>query len=150
MQLFADDLRGFALDHSPPGELGAHTIHFPEEGGVGAESSLIVDALLEDITAETFERLFRNTAGDRSLWCSESLFFRHCTDTERVLCRAPPVTTPSGLYLLSHPWDPFLRSQQAHAVHCMSPSPVNDDPRSRVGMGSGPEGNDRAHGQTEA
>ena len=87
--LFANDLSGFALDHAPPGELGAHTIHFPEEGGVGAESSLIVDALLEDITAETFERLFRNTAGDRSLWCSEPLFFRHCTDTERVWCRAP-------------------------------------------------------------
>ena len=87
--LFADDLRGFALDHAPPSELGAHTIHFPEEGGVGAEASLIVDALLEDITAETFERLFRNTAGDRSLWCSEPLLFRHCTDTERMLCRAP-------------------------------------------------------------
>ena len=27
----------------------------------------------------------------------------------------------------------------------MSPSPVNDDPRSRVGMGSGPEGNDCEH-----
>ena len=49
--LFADALSGFALDHSPPGELCAHTINFPEEGGVGAEASLIVNALLEDIAA---------------------------------------------------------------------------------------------------
>ena len=49
--LFTDDFGGFALDHSPPGELCAHTIHFREEGGVGAEARLVVDALLENITA---------------------------------------------------------------------------------------------------
>ena len=49
--LFADDLSGFALDHSPPGELGANTIHLPDEGAVAAEARLVVDALLEDFAA---------------------------------------------------------------------------------------------------
>ena len=46
----ADDLRGFALDHSPPGQLGAHTIHLPGDGAVAAEADLVVNALLEDVT----------------------------------------------------------------------------------------------------
>ena len=87
--LFANDLSGFALDHAPPGELGAHTIHFPGNGAVAGEANLIVNALLEDITAETLERLFRNTAGDRSLWRSKPLFFRHWIEESGLLCSAP-------------------------------------------------------------
>ena len=51
LQLFADDLSGSALNHSPPSELFAHAAHLPEVGAVAAESSLVVDALLEDIAA---------------------------------------------------------------------------------------------------
>ena len=68
------------------------------------------------------------------------MFFRHCTDTERSWCRAPLTDRFVGAKSAVPPLGPFLRSQQAHAVHCMSPSPVNDDPRSRVGMGAALKG----------
>ena len=89
LQFFADDLSGSALDHSPPSELFAHATHLPEEGTVAAEASLVVHALLEDITAETFERLFRNTAGNRSLGRSKPLLFGHWIEESGLLCSAP-------------------------------------------------------------
>ena len=49
--LFADDLSGFALDHSPVSELFAHTIDFPGDCSVGTKARLVVDTLLEDFVA---------------------------------------------------------------------------------------------------
>ena len=60
--------------------------------------------------------------------------------TQKGLGEEPPCDHSVGALSAVPPLGPFLRSQQAHAVHCMSPSPVNDDPRSRVGMGAAPRG----------
>ncbi|QNJ14849.1 hypothetical protein SynA18461_02218 [Synechococcus sp. A18-46.1] len=51
LQLFANDLSGFALNHSPVGELFAHTMDFSGDCSVGTKARLVVDALLEDFVA---------------------------------------------------------------------------------------------------
>ena len=51
LQLFANNLSGFALDHSPVGELFAHTINFPGDCSVGTKARLVVDTLLEYFVA---------------------------------------------------------------------------------------------------
>ena len=60
--------------------------------------------------------------------------------TQKGFGAEPPCDHFVGALSAVPPLGPFLRSQQAHAVHCMSPSPVNDDPRSRVGMGAALKG----------